>query len=145
MDKKKSISSSSLSSSSSSSFDHIFGPRVTSSSSSSSSSSGLFQTIFPPPSIGAQRNRNEAAKYQPPNSRVTNIERGERRKNKERKSYQNDQEIHPPCNLSSSIYYGGQDNYSSSTQPPQSTTNPDPYKKAGEEGDPEGNWWEGKL
>ena len=50
-------------------------------------------------------------------------ERGERRKNKERKRYQNE-ETQPPCNLSSSIYYGGQDNYSSSTQP-QSTTNPD--------------------
>lgn len=50
-------------------------------------------------------------------------ERGERRKNKERKRYQNE-ETQPPCNLSSSIYYGGQDNYSSSI-PPQSTTNPD--------------------
>lgn len=49
-------------------------------------------------------------------------DRGERRKNKEKKSYQNE-ETQPPCNLSSSIYYGGQDNYSSST-PPQATTNP---------------------
>lgn len=50
-------------------------------------------------------------------------ERGEMRKNKEKKNYQNE-ETQPPCNLSSSIYYGGQENYPSST-PPQSTNNPD--------------------
>ncbi|KAJ4903932.1 hypothetical protein Rs2_17883 [Raphanus sativus] len=146
MDKKKSVSGSS-SSSSSSSFDHLFGPRV--SSSSSSSTTGLFQSIFPPPSMGTQAdlaNRNGAAIYQPPGLGVPN-ERGERRKNKERKHYQNE-ETQPPCNLSSSIYYGGQDNYSSSTLP-QSTTNPDVYKKDGDEGDSasasRGNWWEGSL
>ncbi|CAN7020292.1 unnamed protein product [Brassica oleracea var. botrytis] len=143
MDKKKSVSGSS----SSSSFDHLFGPRV--SSSSSSSTTGLFQSIFPPPLMGTQAdlaNPNGAAIYQPPGLGIPN-ERGERRKNKERKRYQNE-ETQPPCNLSSSIYYGGQDNYSSSTQP-QSTTNPDVYKKDGDEGDSEsasrGNWWEGKI
>ncbi|CAA0375783.1 unnamed protein product [Arabidopsis thaliana] len=140
MDKKKSVSGSS--SSSSSSLDHIFGPRV--SHSYSSSTTGLFKSIFPPPSAVTQGNltsRNGAAKYQPTNFETPN-ERGERSKNKERKSYQSE-ETQPPCNLSSSIYYGGQDNYSSST------TNPDAYKKDGEEGDSEsasrGNWWEGTL
>ncbi|EFH56087.1 hypothetical protein ARALYDRAFT_321676 [Arabidopsis lyrata subsp. lyrata] len=140
MDNKKSVSGSS--SSSSSSLDHIFGPRV--SSSSSSSTTGLFQSIFPLPSTVMQANsasRNEAAKYQTTNFGIPN-ERGERSKNKERKSYQSE-ETQPPCNLSSSIYYGGQDNYSSST------TNPDAYKKDGEEGDSEsasrGNWWEGSF
>ncbi|KAL1217806.1 hypothetical protein V5N11_009579 [Cardamine amara subsp. amara] len=140
MDKKKSVSGSS--SSSSSSLDHIFGPRV--SPSSSSSTPGLFQSIFPPASMGTPANlagRNEAAKYQPTNLRIPN-ERGERSKNKERKSYQNE-ETQPPCNLSSSIYYGGQDNYSSST------ANTDAYQKDEKEGDSEsasrGNWWEGSL
>ncbi|XP_013635238.1 PREDICTED: uncharacterized protein LOC106340963 isoform X1 [Brassica oleracea var. oleracea] len=122
MDKKKSVSGSS-SSSSSSSFDHLFGPR--NSSSSSSSTTGLFQSIFPPPATGAQAdlaNRNGAAKYEHPNFGIS-YERGEMRKNKEKKNYQNE-ETQPPCNLSSSIYYGGQENYPSST-PPQSTNNPD--------------------
>ncbi|XP_006411225.2 uncharacterized protein LOC18028098 [Eutrema salsugineum] len=147
MDKKKSVSGSSASSSSSS-LDHLFGPRV-SSSSSSSSTTGLFQSIFPPPSMGTQAdlaNRNGAAKYQRPNLGIPN-ERGERRKYKERKVYQNE-ETQPPCNLSSSIYYGGQENYSSSA-PPQSTTNLDDYMKDGEESGSErasrGNWWEGSL
>ncbi|ANM62445.1 plant/protein [Arabidopsis thaliana] len=90
---------------------------------------------------GNLTSRNGAAKYQPTNFETPN-ERGERSKNKERKSYQSE-ETQPPCNLSSSIYYGGQDNYSSST------TNPDAYKKDGEEGDSEsasrGNWWEGSF
>ncbi|XP_019100738.1 PREDICTED: uncharacterized protein LOC104788867 [Camelina sativa] len=140
MDKKKSVSGSS---SSSSSLDHLFGPRV-SPSSSSSSTTGLFNSIFPPTSTETQANlasRNGAAKYQPTNLGIPN-ERGERSKNKERKSYQNE-ETQPPCNLSSSIYYGGQDNYS------YSTTNPDAYKKDGEEGDsesaPRGNWWDGHI
>ncbi|XP_033147797.1 uncharacterized protein LOC103867006 isoform X1 [Brassica rapa] len=118
MDKKKSVSGSS-----SSSFDHLFGPR--NSSSSSSSTTGLFQSIFPPPATGAQAdlaNRNGAAKYEHPNFGIS-YERGEMRKNKEKKNYQNE-ETQPPCNLSSSIYYGGQENYPSST-PPQSTNNPD--------------------
>ncbi|CAH2058686.1 unnamed protein product [Thlaspi arvense] len=147
MDKKKSVSGSS-SSSSSSSFDHLFGPRRVPSSS-SSSTTGLFQSIFPPPSVGMQAdmaNRNRANNYQPPNLGIPN-ERGERRKHKERKIYQNE-DTHPPCNLSSSIFYGGQENYSSAT-PPQSTTTIDAYKKDGEEGDSEsasrGNWWEGSL
>nr|VDC69910.1 unnamed protein product [Brassica rapa] len=154
MDRKKSVSGSS-SSSSSSSFDHLFGPR--NSSSSSSSTTGLFQSIFPPPATGAQAdlaNRNGAAKYEHPNFGVScdNLigatdERGEMRKNKEKKNYQNE-ETQPPCNLSSSIYYGGQENYPSST-PPQSTNNPDAYKKNGKECDSEsasrGNWWEGKI
>ncbi|CAN6824097.1 unnamed protein product [Brassica oleracea] len=146
MDKKKSVSGSS-SSSSSSSFDHLFGPR--NSSSSSSSTTGLFQSIFPPPATGAQAdlaNRNGAAKYEHPNFGIS-YERGEMRKNKEKKNYQNE-ETQPPCNLSSSIYYGGQENYPSST-PPQSTNNPDAVSKDGKEGDSEsasrGNWWEGKI
>ncbi|CAA7028985.1 unnamed protein product [Microthlaspi erraticum] len=142
MDKKKSVSSSS-----SSSFDHIFGPRV--SSPSSSSTTGLFQSIFPPPSMGTQAdlaNRHAATRYQPPNSGIPN-KRGERSKNKERKNYKSE-ETQPPCNWSSSIYYGGQESYSSST-PSRSTTKPDAYKKDGEEGDSDsasrGNWWEGSL
>ncbi|KAG2326350.1 hypothetical protein Bca52824_009078 [Brassica carinata] len=145
MDKKKLVSGSS-SSSSSSSFDHLFGPR--NSSSSSSSTTGLFQSIFPPPATGAQAdlaNRNGAAKYEHPNFGIS-YERGEMRKIR-RKNYQNE-ETQPPCNLSSSIYYGGQENYPSST-PPQSTNNPDAVSKDGKEGDSEsasrGNWWEGSV
>ncbi|CAA7060382.1 unnamed protein product [Microthlaspi erraticum] len=127
--------------SSSSSFDHIFGPKV--SPSSSSPTTGLFKSIFPPPSavmLGRQvdfGSQGGHMKYQSPN------ERGERSNKKEKKSYCNE-EIEPPCNLSSSIYYGGQEKYSSTT-----TTTKDTYKKDGEEGDSKsasrGNWWEGSL
>ncbi|KAL0867095.1 hypothetical protein Bca101_046213 [Brassica carinata] len=136
MDKKKVVAASS---SSSSSFDHIFGPRV--SSSSSSATTGLFTTIFPRPSAGMLGRQMDFAsqgghvKYQSAN------EQGKRSNIKEKNSYHNE-EAEPPCNLSSSIYYGGQEKYSSTTN-----TDKDTYKKDAQEGDSKsasrGNWWEG--
>ncbi|CAH8344053.1 unnamed protein product [Eruca vesicaria subsp. sativa] len=107
MDKKKVVAASS-----SSSFDHIFGPRV--SSSSSAATTGLFTSIFPRPSAGMLRRQMDFAsqgghvKYQSAN------ERGKKTDIKEKNSYHNE-ETEPPCNLSSSIYYGGQEKYSSTT------------------------------
>ncbi|CAN8279474.1 unnamed protein product [Cochlearia groenlandica] len=127
--KKKNVSDTS----STSSFDHIFGPRI-----SSSSTTGLFKSIFPPPSpemLGRQvdfASQGGHVKYKSPR---------ERSKKKERNSY-NNEEKEPPCHLSSSLYYGGQEKY-------PSTITKDNYKKDGEEGDSHrasrGNWWEGNA
>ncbi|XP_018481076.1 uncharacterized protein LOC108852086 isoform X1 [Raphanus sativus] len=151
MDKKKVVAASS---SSSSSFDHIFGPRV--SSSSSSATTGLFTTIFPRPSAGMLGRQMDFpsqgghAKYQSAH------ERGKRSNIKEKNSYHNE-ETEPPCNLSSSIYYGGQEKYSSTTNTNKDTvsrsrnyhTHNTYYKKDAQEGDSKsasrGNWWEGSL
>ncbi|XP_010534548.1 PREDICTED: uncharacterized protein LOC104810063 [Tarenaya hassleriana] len=147
MDKKKAVASSSpsYSSSSSSSLDHLFGPRGISSSSSSTSSSttGLFKSIFPPPSPGMGRHVGLASqvgdgKYHSPNEGGRS-ERGERNSG----NYRGEEA--QPCNWSSSIYYGGQENYS-----PIAPTSTNSFKKDGEDqGDSKsasrGNWWEGSL
>ncbi|KAG5053007.1 hypothetical protein JHK87_005205 [Glycine soja] len=125
------------SSSSTMKFDHLFGPKD--SSSTTSSSTGLFGSIFPPPpsfgfALGTQTNKSESS------SRISN-------KNTST-NYQN--ETVEPSYFSSSIYYGGQENYS----PRSRTTQPHHvFKKDKDDGDSNsndsnsaarGNWWQGR-
>ncbi|KAF2311913.1 hypothetical protein GH714_027326 [Hevea brasiliensis] len=86
---------------------------------------------------GAPAVTSEAASYNMPDENKNSIFMEERAE---------------PCHLSSSLYYGGQDNYS---QPPSSHSGSYPmFKKDGGEDDPNGNnsngasrgnWWQGSL
>ncbi|CAA7036685.1 unnamed protein product [Microthlaspi erraticum] len=111
------------SSSSSSSFTaQLFGPKEPSSSSN-------FNSIFPPPSKGTARN-------------IISSKHGSLDQRKESAT----------CNLSSSLYYGGQDVYSQSTN---NHTYPTVNKSQPREKDDasgnnsldasRGNWWQGSL
>ncbi|KAK8593254.1 hypothetical protein V6N13_043144 [Hibiscus sabdariffa] len=147
---------------SSSSLDHLFGPKV--SSSSATSSTGLFGTIFPPPSVvlgrdsshsgirGSWNNQGLAhhGTYGNPDHTIEYSKgqsSGKRNKDKSSSIYHN--ETVEPCYLSSSIYYGGQENYS----PRKKTTHY--FEKDGGDDDPNGNnssggasrgnWWQGSL
>ncbi|KAM1406754.1 hypothetical protein ACFXTH_001391 [Malus domestica] len=158
MENKKKVGSgasygSSSSSSSSRSLDHLFGPKD-SSSSSSSSPSGFIGSIFSPvPSTGVGKERrqdfgDQAGKYGSPSF---SDNKGENKTSKASNMYQN--EVADPCNLSSSIYYGGQENYSpriGTTESHQHHTS----KKDGSEADANGNnansasrgnWWQCSL
>ncbi|XWS65920.1 hypothetical protein CRYUN_Cryun05aG0155200 [Craigia yunnanensis] len=162
MENKRQVSGSSSSSSSSSvSLDHLFGPKD--SSSSSSSTSGIFGTIFPPPSTVLGRNSSHPGmmgswnnqglphhgKYGNPDHTTDSKGQSCGTTNKDKSTssiYQN--ESVEPCYFSSSIYYGGQENYS----PRKKTTeSPHYFKKDGRDGDPNGsnssgasrgNWWQ---
>ncbi|XVE52593.1 hypothetical protein DITRI_Ditri02bG0134400 [Diplodiscus trichospermus] len=165
MENKRLSSGSSFSSSSSSvSLDHLFGPKD--SSSSSSSTSGLFGTIFPPPStmqgrdsghtgmMGAWNNQGfpHHSKYGNPDHTTDSKGQSSGTTNKDKSDssiYQN--ETVEPCYFSSSIFYGGQENYSPSKK---TTESPNYFKKDGENDDPNGsnssgasrgNWWKGSL
>ncbi|KAJ6429214.1 hypothetical protein OIU84_020776 [Salix udensis] len=139
-----------------SSFDHLFGPKDPSSS--SSTSSGIFGSIFPPPSkvpagrdSGITGNHAGNEKHVNPDN-ATPKAKGESRgiSGKGQSSvYQN--ETPEPCNFSSSIYYGGQENYSPRTKNSESQH---VFKKDYEKDDPNGNdpdsasrgnWWQGSL
>ncbi|KAM6582341.1 hypothetical protein CsatB_009343 [Cannabis sativa] len=150
----------------SSSLDHLFGPKD--SSSSTSASSGLyFGSIFPPPSTVLAKekkrdhygNQGGGSKYE----RSDNVLAHQSRKgessgvtSKDSSSiYQN--ETVEPCYFNSSIYYGGQENYSPKTSTNTRTTTHEsqhPYKKDGSDDDSNGNnsnsvsrgnWWQGSL
>ncbi|XP_021904007.1 uncharacterized protein LOC110819198 isoform X2 [Carica papaya] len=111
MENKKHLASySSSSSSASASLDQLFGPRD--SSSSSSSSSGIFGSIFPPPSTVLGRKQDFPS--QVGNARYRTPEGNKKGESSKRSSvYHN--ETAEPCYFSSSIYYGGQENYSPRT------------------------------
>lgn len=144
-------------SSSSRTFDNLFGPKVSSSASSSSPTTGLFGSIFPPPSaVPAGRdshyNQGGSGKYGNPDS-ITQSSKSESSgiSTKENGPINYQHEPMEPCNFSSSIYYGGQENYSPRTR---STESHHILKKDGEENDPNGsnpnsasrgNWWQGSL
>ncbi|KAK8478148.1 hypothetical protein V6N13_121207 [Hibiscus sabdariffa] len=159
MENKKQVCSSS---SSSSSLDHLFGPKD---SSSSSSKSGIFGTIFPPPSMVPGRKFNSSGIIGPWNNqglplhdRYGNQDHsigsggqssGATYKDKSASLY--DYETTAPCNLCSSIHYGGQENYYSLNT---TTTTGFLGYKAEEDNDPNGsnssgasrgNWWQGSL
>ncbi|KAJ0261425.1 hypothetical protein HA466_0045500 [Hirschfeldia incana] len=102
-----------------------------------SSSSGIFTSIFPHPSKGVARDGQGS----------THGSQAQRR------GSSNAQDTVEPCNLSSSLYYGGQDVY------PRSTTN-QTYPTVKHEGPKReendangqnsqdvsrGNWWQGSL
>ncbi|XP_024461939.2 uncharacterized protein LOC7494463 isoform X1 [Populus trichocarpa] len=158
-----------------SSFDHLFGPKD--SSSSSSASSGIFGSIFPPPSklrgLAKQplRLAHKKAKGMVPagrdsgttgnhvgNETYVNPDNATRKAKGESSGisgkgqssvYQN--ETPEPCYFSSSIYYGGQENYSPRTKNAESQH---VFKKDYGKDDPNGNdpnsasrgnWWQGSL
>ncbi|KAG6670184.1 uncharacterized protein LOC122291621 [Carya illinoinensis] len=140
-------------SSSSMTLDHLFGPKNP-----SSSSSGLFGSIFPPPStvLGRDSSRNQggSGKYGTPDIITQSSSKGESVGSNYREkgsNYQN--ETVEPCYFSSSIYYGGQENYSPITR---STESPHMFKDKKDGGDDDsngsnpnsasrGNWWQGSL
>ncbi|KAH1263262.1 hypothetical protein HKD37_02G005639 [Glycine soja] len=133
------------SSSSTMKFDHLFGPKD--SSSTTSSSTGLFGSIFPPPpSVGGRESRMQEVGA--PGTQTNKSESSSRISNKNTSTnYQN--ETVEPSYFSSSIYYGGQENYS----PRSRTTQPHHvFKKDKDDGDSNsndsnsaarGNWWQG--
>ncbi|KAL0710004.1 hypothetical protein Bca4012_016982 [Brassica carinata] len=103
-----------------------------------SSSSGIFSSIFPHPSKGVARD-GQSYKH------------GSQAQRRESSKAQEDRV--EPCNLSSSLYYGGQDVYSRSTtnQTYPTVKNEGPRR---EENDANGqnsqdvsrgNWWQGSL
>ncbi|GAV56834.1 hypothetical protein CFOL_v3_00376 [Cephalotus follicularis] len=158
--------------SSSASLDHLFGPRD-SSSSSSSSASGTFSSIFPRPSTVLGKDSHHSGilgslqKHDSPNhvgagiygsqENYSRSGKGESsgidRKDKgSSNNYQN--ETVEPCYLSSSIYYGGQENYSPTTRSTESPHINQHKTDDGKEDDPNGsnsnsasrgNWWQGSL
>ncbi|WVZ05281.1 hypothetical protein V8G54_018627 [Vigna mungo] len=140
------------SSSSLTNFDHLFGPKDPSTTSSSSTS--IFGSIFPPPSTVGGRDstkqemgcKNYGAPgnygYKGENSGVSN-------KNAST-NYQNEP-VEPSSYYSSSIFYGGQENYSPRTR---TTESHHIFKKDKEDDDPNGNdsnsasrgnWWQGRT
>ncbi|KAG6760160.1 hypothetical protein POTOM_036663 [Populus tomentosa] len=147
-----------------SSFDHLFGPKD--SSSSSSASSGIFESIFPHPSkvpagrdSGIMENHGGRGKYANRDN-VAQKAKGEGSGKGKSLVFQN--ETPEPCYLSSSIYYGGQENYSPRTKNSeyQHVVSSEfvnkliRFKKDDEQEDPNGNdpnsasrgnWWQGSL
>ncbi|GMY08112.1 hypothetical protein FCV25MIE_03351 [Fagus crenata] len=156
MENKKQVGDSSKTvggSSSSRSFDHLFGPKDPSSAS-SSSSTGIFGSIFPPPStvLGRDSSHNQggSGKYGNPDNITQNVKGESGGIGTKGSLYQN--EIMDPCYLSSSIYYGGQENYSPRARTTESQHQI--FKKHGEDDDSNGsnansasrgNWWQGSL
>ncbi|KAL6994809.1 hypothetical protein U1Q18_042750 [Sarracenia purpurea var. burkii] len=142
----------------------LFGPKD--SSSSTSNPGGLFGSVFGSPSTGLGKDSSQSGFMgsrqdlgsQFPNCKhgtsenVTQKGRGESYdvgSKDQRSIYQS--ETSEPCYLSSSIYYGGQEVYSPTSQP---TVSQHTFKKDGGEDDPNGsnlnsasrgNWWQGSL
>ncbi|XP_057441870.1 uncharacterized protein LOC130733662 [Lotus japonicus] len=140
------------SSSSTMNFDHLFGPKD--SSTTSSSSASLFGSMFsPPPPVGRRESRTQVVggrNFSAPGTHSSNTNKGESNSRIICKNYQNEMVEAQPSYFSSSIYYGGQENYSPRTTQPHQHV----FKKDKEDGDPNGNdsssasrgnWWEGSL
>ncbi|CAL0307616.1 unnamed protein product [Lupinus luteus] len=140
------------SSSSTMNFDYLFGPHK--SSSTLSSSNTLFGSIFPRSSCVVERDwRMQNLWYKNYGASGTHNSKGESTGRISNKSSSNNYENEgvEPSYFSSSIYYGGQENYF-----PTSRTITEPhhvFNKKGEDGDPNGkdsstasrgNWWEGR-
>ncbi|KAL4296067.1 hypothetical protein GQ457_12G032540 [Hibiscus cannabinus] len=125
--------------------EHLLSPKDPSSSSSNKRNS---REYFPGTSQGRER-------LQPlRNWRSYHIWKGQSSgstTNKDRNTSFYHNETVEPSYLSSSIYYGGQENYSPRNKP---TAAPQYFKKEGEDDDPNGNnssgasrgnWWQGSL
>ncbi|KAK3408811.1 uncharacterized protein LOC104421701 [Eucalyptus grandis] len=153
----------------SNSLDHLFGPKD-----SFSPSSGSFGSIFPPPStvLGRTNNhsRSETFMGSPRNPDSGNQASGCKYENpgastgqsfkvdgnnatSKAKSVIYQSEAAEPCYLSSSIYYGGQENYSPRTTA-RTAESHSTFKKDGVEDESNGsnldsasrgNWWQGSL
>ncbi|XP_061343571.1 uncharacterized protein LOC133289600 isoform X2 [Gastrolobium bilobum] len=133
------------SSSSTMNFDHLFGPKD--SSSTSSSTTSIFGSIFSPSSsaVGGRDSRTQDVGNKKFGAPGIHRNKGENSS----ANYQN--ETVEPIYFSSSIYYGGQENYS----PRSRTTEPHHVLKKDKDNDEptgndsnsatRGNWWEGSL
>ncbi|OIW16165.1 hypothetical protein TanjilG_18880 [Lupinus angustifolius] len=131
-------------------FDYLFGPKK--SSSTLSSSSTLFGSIFPPSSyVGGRDWRKQEGKNYGASGTHSSKDESSGRISKKSTSNNYENEAVEPSYFSSSIYYGGQENYF-----PRSRTITEPhhvFSKKGEDDDPNGkdsstasrgNWWEGR-
>ncbi|KAI4370572.1 hypothetical protein MLD38_018913 [Melastoma candidum] len=138
----------------SSSLDVLFGPRD----SGYGSGSGSFGSIFPPPSAVLGRNSRAQDSGNPTGSRRHGTQASQGYGKADGSGKTKGGGIYPqnetaePCYLSSSIYYGGQENYSPRTS--RTSESHQMFKK--EDGDGEsstinsdsasrGNWWQGSL
>ncbi|MCD7445770.1 hypothetical protein HAX54_000008 [Datura stramonium] len=133
------------SSSSSSSFtNELFGPKEP-------SNSTLFGSVFGPPSTGLRRDTNHSRDinssrliHEPRNHYANNTKYGTSDNGSKRNQ---NEKVEAPCNLSSSIYYGGQDVYPPTNQTTASHNNI-VKKDGGGDGSnsaSRGNWWQGSL
>lgn len=129
-------------------FDHLFGLKD----SSSSATTGVFGSIFSPPSTVQGRGSSHSGSIRKQGE--TSSKGGESNIfNSKDKSSIYENESAEPCYFSSSIYYGGQENYSPRTKPTTESLHHVVKKDGGEE-DPNGNnsnsasrgnWWQGSL
>ncbi|CAK9323807.1 unnamed protein product [Citrullus colocynthis] len=150
MENKKKVATSS-----SSSLDHIFGP-MDSNSASSTSTTGYFGSIFPPPVVERESKKDvghqvSTGELGNPDNASINGKKGTGGAfgNDESSMYQN--ETMEPSYFSSSIFYGGQENYSPRTNASEIHHN---FKTEGKDNDANesnsnsasrGNWWKGSL
>ncbi|XP_047172496.1 uncharacterized protein LOC124840477 isoform X1 [Vigna umbellata] len=123
-----------------------------------SSATGIFESMFSPPSkvLGRESLRSEASEKTASewwSSKIDHIsqESGGETQNtahKDMSSIYQEEKVQP-CQLSSSIHYGGQDIYSRPKSSQDSEFSSLMYKKDGVEDDSEsasrGNWWQGSL
>ncbi|XP_014492602.1 uncharacterized protein LOC106755017 isoform X2 [Vigna radiata var. radiata] len=115
-----------------------------------SSATGIFESMFSPPSkvLGRESLRSEASEKTA--NHISKESGGETQNtaHKDMSSIYQEQKVQP-CQLSSSIHYGGQDIYSRPKSSQDSEFNSSMYKKDGVEDDSEsasrGNWWQGSL
>ncbi|KAH7854008.1 hypothetical protein Vadar_009030 [Vaccinium darrowii] len=124
MEKAKQVGGSS---SSSSSFSDLFGPKDTSSSS-SSSSNGLFGSVFGPPATGLGKDSSHsgfmgAVRKQEYEAQYSNGKNGNPSLTNSKDNRYQSETVVEPCYFSSSIYYGGPEVYSPTSQPTVSQHN----------------------
>ncbi|XP_028792754.1 uncharacterized protein LOC114748491 isoform X2 [Neltuma alba] len=127
--------------------DHLFGPK-------DSTSAAVFSSIFPPSSaVGGRDSRMQDAACKNNGTQGNQSRGGESNRSTSNKNtggnYQN--ETVEPSYYSSSIYYGGQENY---CQRARTTDSHPVFKKDRDDDDPDGNsppsasrgnWWQGSL
>ncbi|XP_030473223.1 uncharacterized protein LOC115690878 [Syzygium oleosum] len=125
-----------------------------------SSSAGIFASIFAPPSkvLGKESVRYESERKQDfqnelwwsksgtPDDTSHVGGGGHSMLNRDMGTIYQEQRVQP-CHLSSSIYYGGQENYCHPSSTQGSGLNPVVKKDAGEDDGSasRGNWWQGSL
>ncbi|XP_047172508.1 uncharacterized protein LOC124840477 isoform X2 [Vigna umbellata] len=115
-----------------------------------SSATGIFESMFSPPSkvLGRESLRSEASEKTA--NHISQESGGETQNtaHKDMSSIYQEEKVQP-CQLSSSIHYGGQDIYSRPKSSQDSEFSSLMYKKDGVEDDSEsasrGNWWQGSL
>ncbi|XP_050236150.1 uncharacterized protein LOC126686158 [Mercurialis annua] len=156
MEFRQDRSSSSSSGSGSSFTADLFGAKD----SPSYSTTGSFASIFPPPSkVLRKKSSGSEVVTGSWQKQGWNAKQGAAPISRETASYKMAknpnflEEKVEPCHLSSSIYYGGQENYSQIHSTPNSGSHPI-FKKDGVDDDPNGNnsngasrgnWWQGSL